>query len=126
MGSFEQLIQGLKFKHTLDIIFISVLIMFHVVNCEWVYAKEKITNKIEIIENQLFDVKREVKEGCFCSRGYFHIRRSEGLAPKFASEIVVGAPTCASKNIGDKYPKFCPLNFRFDPKIGISPNFCVL
>ena len=23
------------------------------------------------------------------------------------------------QNIGDKYPKFCPPNFRFDPKIGI-------
>ena len=47
--------------------------------------------------------------------GYFHIRRpgGGGLAPKFAS-----------KNIGDKYHKFCPLNFRFDPKIGIfSPTF---
>ena len=43
----------------------------------------------------------------------------EGLAPKFASEILVGAPNFASKNIGDKYPKFCPLNFRFDSKIGI-------
>ena len=47
-----------------------------------------------------------------------------GLAPKFASEILVGAPNFASKNIGDKCPKFCPTNFRFDPKIGIfSPIF---
>ena len=45
-----------------------------------------------------------------------------GLAPKFASEIPVGAPNFASKNLGDKYPKFCPLNFRFDPKIGIFPQ----
>ena len=51
--------------------------------------------------------------------GYFHIRRSGGLAPNFASEILVGAPNFASKNINDKYPKFCPLNFRYDPKIGI-------
>ena len=50
--------------------------------------------------------------------GYFHIGRSGGLAPKFASEILVGAPNFASKNISDKYPKFCPLNFRYDPKIG--------
>ena len=42
-----------------------------------------------------------------------------GMAPKLASEILVGAPNFASKNLGDKYPKFCPLNFRFDPKIGI-------
>ena len=42
-----------------------------------------------------------------------------GLAPKFASEILVGAPNFASKNISDKYPKFYPLNFRHDPKIGI-------
>ena len=41
-----------------------------------------------------------------------------GLAPNFASEILVGAPNFASKNINDKYPKFCPLNFRYDPKIG--------
>ena len=52
--------------------------------------------------------------------GYFHIKRSGGLAPKFASEILVGAPNFASKNIGDKYPKFCPLDFRYDPKIKIS------
>ena len=58
--------------------------------------------------------------------GYFHIRRSgggEGLAPKFASEILVGAPNFASKNIGDKYPKFCPLIFRYDPKIVIFSQF---
>ena len=52
--------------------------------------------------------------------GYFHIRRSGGggLAPNFASDILAGAPNFASKNINDKYPKFCPLNFRYDPKIG--------
>ena len=41
-----------------------------------------------------------------------------GLAPKFGSEILVGALNFAFKNISDKYPKFCPLNFRYDPKIG--------
>ena len=46
-----------------------------------------------------------------------------GLAPNFASEILVGAPNFTSKNINDKYPKFCPLNFRYDPKIGIFPQF---
>ena len=40
-----------------------------------------------------------------------------GLAPKFASEIRVRSPEFASKDIGDKYPKFCPFNFRYDPKI---------
>ena len=50
--------------------------------------------------------------------GYFHIRRLGGLAPNFAREILVGAPNFTSKNINDKYPKFCPLNFRYDPKIG--------
>ena len=55
----------------------------------------------------------------FKSRGYFHIRRSGGLAPKFAFEICVGAPDFASKTIGHKYPKLCPLNFRYDPRIGI-------
>ena len=38
--------------------------------------------------------------------GYFHIRWSESLAPKFVSEILVGAPNFASKNLGDKYPNF--------------------
>ena len=42
-----------------------------------------------------------------------------GGQAKFASEIHVRAPNFAFKNIGDKYPKFCPLNFRYDPKIGI-------
>ena len=39
--------------------------------------------------------------------GYFHIGRSGGgggLTPKFASEILVGAPNFASRNISDKYP----------------------
>ena len=40
------------------------------------------------------------------------------MTPNFASEILVGAPNFASKNINDKYPKFCSLNFRYDPKIG--------
>ena len=57
-----------------------------------------------------------------CPGGDFHIRRSGGLAPTFASEILVGAPNFASKNLDDKYPKFCPLNFRFDPKIGDFPQ----
>ena len=35
------------------------------------------------------------------AQGDFYIRRSGGLAPKFASEICVGAPNFASKNIGD-------------------------
>ena len=47
--------------------------------------------------------------GTFISGG------QEGLAAKFASEIRVRAPNFASKNIGDKYPKFCPLNFRYNP-----------
>ena len=43
-----------------------------------------------------------------------------GLAPKFASGILdlVGAPNFASNSTSDKYPKFCPLNFRYDPRIG--------
>ena len=44
------------------------------------------------------------------------------MAPKFASKILVGAPNFASKVLGEKYPEFCPLNFRFDPKIGIFPQ----
>ena len=65
---------------------------------------------------------------CFeiCPVGYFHIRWSGRLALNISSEILVGAPNFASKNIGDKYFKSCPLNFIFDPKIGISPRFCVL
>ena len=50
------------------------------------------------------------------------MRRSGDLAPKFASEILAGAPNSASKNIGDKYPKFYPLNFKYDPEIGILPQ----
>ena len=50
-----------------------------------------------------------------------------GLAPKFASEVRVRAPNFASKNNGDKYPKICPLNFRYNPKCPQScdsfPNF---
>ena len=41
------------------------------------------------------------------------------LAKKIASEIRFRAPNFASINVGDKYPKFCPLNFRYNPKIGI-------
>ena len=49
------------------------------------------------------------------------------MAPKFASEILVGAPNFASKIIGDKYPKFCPVNFRYDPKIGtFSQLLCLV
>ena len=55
-------------------------------------------------------------------RGVLPYQEVGGLAPKFASEILVGAPNFASKNLSDKYPKFCPLNFRFDPKIGIFPQ----
>ena len=46
-----------------------------------------------------------------------------GLVPKFASQILVEAPNFASKSIGNKYPKFCRLNFRYDPKIRIFPTF---
>ena len=63
---------------------------------------------------------------CTCAKtpgGYFHIRRSGALASNFASEILVGAPNFASKNINDKYPTFCPLNIRYDPKIGTSSQF---
>ena len=55
------------------------------------------------------------------SPGY-HIRRLGGLAPKFASEILVGAPKFASKIINDNYPKFYPLNFRYDPRMGTFPK----
>ena len=49
-----------------------------------------------------------------------------GLAPKFASKIFVGAPNFASKNIGDNYPKICPPNLRFDPKIRIFSQLLCL
>ena len=49
--------------------------------------------------------------------GVIPYQEIRGLVPKFESEILVGAPNFASKNISDKYPKFCPLNFRYDPKI---------
>ena len=49
---------------------------------------------------------------------YKEVGGAGGLAPNFASETHVGAPNFASKNIGnhDRYPKFCPLNFRYNPK----------
>ena len=43
-----------------------------------------------------------------------------GLATKLASEIRVIAPNFATKNIDEKYPTFCPLNFRYDPKICVE------
>ena len=53
----------------------------------------------------------------FCPRGGTSILggREGDLAPNFAS-----------KNIGDKYPKFCPLNLRFDPKIRIFSQLLCL
>ena len=45
-----------------------------------------------------------------------------GLAPNFASEVLGGAPNFSSKNKNEKYPKFCPLNFRYDPKIWTFPK----
>ena len=45
-----------------------------------------------------------------------------GLAPKFASEIFVGAPDFASKNIGEKYPKFCLWISDLTPKLGFFPQ----
>ena len=53
-------------------------------------------------------------------------RGGGGLAPQFALEILVGAPNFAFKNISDKYPKFCPLDFIYYCKIGTFSNFCVL
>ena len=55
-------------------------------------------------------------------RGDFHIRwlGGGGLATKFASEIRVIAPNFATKNIDEKYPTLCPLNFRYDPKICVE------
>ena len=32
----------------------------------------------------------------------------------------VRAPNFATKNIGEKYPTLCPLNFRYDPKISVE------
>ena len=55
-------------------------------------------------------------------RGDIHIRwlGGGGLATKFASEIRVRALNFATKNIGEKYPTLCPLNFRYDPKICVE------
>ena len=51
-------------------------------------------------------------------RGVLPCLEVGGLGPKFASEILVGAPNFASKNKSYKYTKFCPLNFRYGCKIG--------
>ena len=77
-----------------------------------VYNKTEMLTQISL-ENRLCTMHTT----CTNPRGYFHIRRSGGLAPNFASEILVGATNFAYKIIIDKYPKFCPLNFRYDPKI---------
>ena len=50
---------------------------------------------------------------------HFHIISWGLLGPRFASEFRARASNFASKNIGDKYPKFSPLDFRCDPKIEI-------
>ena len=68
-------------------------------------------------ENHLkVNLKKQKYFILICSqRRYFHIKQSGGgggSAPKFASEICVIAPNFTSKVIGDKHPKFCPLNFR--------------
>ena len=57
-----------------------------------------------------------------CSQGGlpYWVVGGGGLATKFASEIRVRAPDFATKNIGEKYPKLCPLNFRYDPKICVE------
>ena len=39
-----------------------------------------------------------------------------GLAPNFASEILVGASNFASKNINDKYPLILPSEFQICPQ----------
>ena len=51
--------------------------------------------------------------------GELPYQESGGLALNFASKILVGALNFASKNIGNKYPKFYPPNFTYDPKIRI-------
>ena len=53
---------------------------------------------------------------CLAPEGVLSYKDVGSLAPKFASEIHVGAPNFASKNIDDKYPKLCSLNFRYNPK----------
>ena len=69
-----------------------------------------------------------LKYNGFVPGGYFYIRRlgEGGLASKSASEILVGAPNFASKNISDKIPQILPLNFRYDPKIGTFPQLLCL
>ena len=71
-----------------------------------------------ILLANVFEAFRKV---CLKPRGGTSILRGReggGFAPEFASEILVEAPNFASRNVSDKYPKFCPLNFRYDPKIG--------
>ena len=79
-----------------------------------------------LLENVILhhQVKMEVWDGGGSSatagrliRGVLSNQEVGGLAPKFASQILVEAPNFASKSIGNKYPKFCYLNFRYDTKI---------
>ena len=53
--------------------------------------------------------------GTSISGGWGEGAWSQNLPLKFVSEL--RAPNFATKHIGEKYPKLCPLNFRYDPKI---------
>ena len=86
------------------------------------------TKRDKVVQNSNLDSIVSVRRAkwisvyCKTSQGGTLILGGRGLAPNFASEILVGAPNFASKNIGYKNPKFCPLNFRYDPKIGNFPQ----
>ena len=70
-------------------------------------------NNMKTIQKRCVDAIQLLR---FQTWGYFHIRKSE---------IPVVAPNSATKNVGDKYPKFCPSNVRYIPKIEIlSQLFC--
>ena len=55
--------------------------------------------------------------------GYFHIRRSGAWPQNLPLKLLLEPQTLPPKNINDNYPKFYPLNFRYDPRMG---TFCQL
>ena len=63
---------------------------------------------VQISPNRLKFLSR----GCCIPGGSSILGGRGGLAPKFASEILVGAPNFASKNVSDKIPQILPSEFQ--------------
>ena len=53
-------------------------------------------------------------------RGDFHIRWLGAWPQNWSLKFMSEPQIFSTKNIGEKYPKLCPLNFRYDPKICVE------